>query len=151
MEHSDWKRQDYLFRWSVAPVDFSPERHEKQCPIHFSTGFSLTFCKWQKTLTSETEWDGKKKFWIIEWKFAVSSSAEISFLAPWFPGFTRTNEVLYVQAGFGLVSLAAVFSIVVCGEERCVTILKTAARETSFGQTGSKAVNKKCIHQWRWS
>ena len=35
---------------------------------------------------------------------------------------------------FVIVSLAAVFSIVTqrCGEERCVTILKTAARETSF-------------------
>ena len=60
MEHSVWKRQDYLFGRSVAPVHVSPERHEKQCPIHFSTGFSLTFCKWQTTLTSETEWDGKK-------------------------------------------------------------------------------------------
>ena len=53
----------------------------------------LNFCKWQTTFTSETEWDGKKKFGIIEQKFAFSSSAEISFLTPWFPGFTWTNEV----------------------------------------------------------
>ena len=50
-EHSIRKRQDYLSKWSVAPVNFSPERHEKQCPIHFSTGFPETFCS-QITLTS---------------------------------------------------------------------------------------------------
>ena len=38
-----------------------------------------------------------------------------------------------MEAGTHIVSLAAVFSIVTqrsSGEERCVTILKTAARET---------------------
>ena len=48
-----------------------------------------------------------------------------------------TNIFLNIWRHFrdSLVSLAAVFSIVTqrssCGEERCVTILKTAARETS--------------------
>ena len=42
-EHSVQKRQDYLSKWSVAAVNFSPERHEKQCPIHSSTGFSWNF------------------------------------------------------------------------------------------------------------
>ena len=44
----------------------------------------------------------------------------------------------WVQSCTGIVSLAAILSIVTqrssCGEERCVTILKTAARETSTGK-----------------
>ena len=50
-----------------------------------------------------------------------------------------------------LVSLAAVFSIVtqrsspqkVCGEERCVTMLKTAARETTTSQAGKDVCDRR--------
>ena len=86
----------------------------------------LNFCKWQTTFTSETEWDGKKKFGIIEQKFAFSSSAEISFLTSWFPSFTWTNEVRSFSA---------------CCNKGDVLYV-----QASFGQTGSKPVNKKCMY-----
>ena len=52
-----------------------------------------------------------------------------------------------VAFGHSVVSLAAVFSIVTqrsspqCGEERCVTILKTAARETSHSGLLPQMIN----------
>ena len=50
LEHSVRKRQVYLFRWSVALVNFSPERHEKQCPIHISAVFSLNVLQMEDNL-----------------------------------------------------------------------------------------------------
>ena len=47
-----------------------------------------------------------------------------------------SRSLIFAGAAWIIVSLAAVFSIVTqrssCGEERCVTILKTAARETTW-------------------
>ena len=63
----------------------------------------------------------KQKYKFIEYYYAVFFFLLVCF---------------FIVFSTVLVSLAAVFSIVtqrssLCGEERCVTILKTAARETT--------------------
>ena len=116
LEHSVHKRQDYLFRRFVAPLNFSPERHEKQCPIHFSIGFSVTFLvngKQPWLLPSETDWDEKKKFGKCNGNLRLARALRSSSTPPGFFYFRRTNDVrsfaacfnigdvLHTQAGFG--------------------------------------------------
>ena len=116
LEHSVHKRQDYLFRCFVAPLNFSPERHEKQCPIHFSIGFSVTFLvngKQPWLLPSETDWDEKKKFGKCNGNLRLARALRSSSTHPGFFYFRRTNDVrsfaacfnigdvLHAQAGFG--------------------------------------------------
>ena len=54
LEHSVRKKQDYLFRCSVAPGNLPLERPKKLCSIYFPTGFcgNLSY-KWSARMACE--------------------------------------------------------------------------------------------------